>query len=163
MSEFNETKSNSEIVKKNVPTFQDYLDYLEKAKAVKITEHFTLYDIFYSDTAVKNKIVNIPTTEIIARATALIKNVLEPLRQHFNAPVHVNSMYRNPILNIAVGSKTTKSQHISGQAADIYISKIPNETVFSYIRKNMVFDQLILEKTWIHVSYKTQGNRRKVV
>ena len=45
---------------------------------------------------------------------------LQIIREHFNAPIRVNSGYRNLEYNRNIGSKDT-SQHIKGTAADIVV------------------------------------------
>ena len=53
---------------------------------------------------------------------------LEVLRAHFNAPVTVNSAYRSPEHNAAVGG-AKNSQHLLGKAADVVIQGVsPDET-----------------------------------
>jgi uncharacterized protein YcbK (DUF882 family) len=139
-----------------------YKEYLENAKKIKITEHFTLYEVAHSDTAIKNNIDNTPNATIIANAVFLIKKVLEPVRIHFNKPVNVNCIYRCSLVNDKVGG-AKNSQHLFGQAADIYISGIPNSVIVDFIRKNLDFDQLILEASWVHVSFRLKGNRKQVL
>lgn len=95
----------------------------------------------------------------------LVENVLLPLRDWYGKPIHINSGYRSPEHNKAVGGAPT-SQHVKGEAADIDAgSKDENKRLFGYIAKNLAFDQLICEKdyTWIHVSYKDGDNRRQVL
>lgn len=100
--------------------------------------------------------------EHVKNLTALVDNVLDPLREWYGKPIMVNSGYRCEELNKAVkGSKT--SQHMSGQAADIDTGdRQQNKLLFEYIRKNLSFDQLIDESNfaWVHVSYRDDGNNR---
>lgn len=140
----------------------EYKNYLQGAKKNKITEHFTMFDVCNSDTAIKKNIDNRPSLSVIKNATLLIKNVLEPLRMKLNKPVNVNCIYRSAGengVNHAVGGVDT-SQHCVGQAADITVQGYTIEQLFNYIKNNMDFDQLIQEGTWIHVSYN-QGHNRK--
>lgn len=136
-----------------------YVDYLEQAKNKKISEHFTLYEVCYSYTALKNNIDNIPTPQIILNATKLASMVLEPIRKHFNKPLTINCLYRSPILNTKVGG-AVNSQHRFGQAADFYIEGVKIEDIFQWCKANLKFDQLIQEGTWIHISY-AQKNRQQ--
>jgi zinc D-Ala-D-Ala carboxypeptidase len=95
----------------------------------------------------------------------LVENVLLPLRDWFRKPIHINSGYRSPDHNKAIGGVPTSS-HIKGEAADIDAgSKDENKKLFGYIVKNLAFDQCICEKDyeWIHVSYKDGENRRQVL
>jgi len=82
-------------------------------------------------------------------------------------PVRINSGYRCPLLNEAVGSKST-SQHLKGEAADIEIGGVPNTLLAQWIDENLTFDQLILEfvepddpySGWVHVSTTEDINRQ---
>ncbi len=100
-----------------------------------------------------------------AALTALVDNVLDPLRTWWGKPITVNSGYRCPELNAAVrGSKT--SQHMKGEAADIDTGdRQQNKLLFEYIRRNLPYDQLIDESNfaWVHVSYRADGNNRMQV
>ena len=119
-----------------------------------------MFDVVNSATALARKIDNRPTAQVVTNATALIKNVLEPIRNHFNSPLNVNCMYRSPNLNKAVGGVST-SQHVKGQAADITANNHSIQEVFNYIKKNLIYDQLIYEGTWIHISFSLIKNRKQ--
>lgn len=103
--------------------------------------------------------------EHVTALTALVDNVLDPLRTWWGKPITVNSGYRCPELNAAVkGSKT--SQHMKGEAADIDTGdRQQNKLLFEYIRKNLPYDQLIDESNfaWVHVSYRADGDNRMQV
>lgn len=129
---------------------------------MKLGKYFTLDELIVT----KTKYVNVPgVTERIA-LMQLVKNVLEPLREMLGEPITVNSGYRSPVVNKEIGG-ATNSQHVKGEAADIKCSD--NAKLFRLIRENFVFDQLIWEAgddnqpDWVHVSYKTQGNRCEVL
>ena len=136
----------------------------------QITKNFTLAELIYSATAVKKGIDNKPTEEHYKNMVSLCKNVLQPLREKLGKPININSCYRCPKLNAAVGGAKT-SQHCNGQAADIEIMGLSNYDLACYIREHMDFDQLILEYAdnlkndknsgWVHVSYKTSGDRHQ--
>jgi uncharacterized protein YcbK (DUF882 family) len=81
---------------------------------------------------------------LLPNIQALCENVLEPLRLHFDIPIYISSGYRCPALNSSVnGAK--KSQHMKGQAADIYIkaSHITLREIYLWMVDNLSFDQLI--------------------
>ena len=141
---------------------EEYKTYLQNARKNKITEYFTMFDICNSSTAIAKNIDNRPTTQIVVNATALIKNVLEPTRMHFNSPLIVNCMYRCHNLNIRVGGVAT-SQHVKGQAADITVQSHTVQEVFDYIKHNLIFDQLIHEGTGVHVSFSLVKNRKQAL
>jgi uncharacterized protein YcbK (DUF882 family) len=78
-------------------------------------------------------------------------------------PLHVNSGYRCPALNKAVGGVDT-SQHVKGQAADIHAQGMQARELFNkIISMEIAFDQLILYPTFVHVSYNSEGNRNQVL
>ena len=103
---------------------------------------FTIAELCKSTTADRLGINNRCRQEHVTALTALVDNVLDPLRTWWGKPITVNSGYRCPELNAAVkGSKT--SQHMSGQAADIDTGdRQQNKLLFEHIRKNLPFDQL---------------------
>lgn len=49
--------------------------------------------------------------------------LLQRIRDHFGKPVHITSAYRTKAHNAAVGG-AVKSQHLSGNAADITVSGV---------------------------------------
>ena len=108
---------------------------------------------------------NLGRQEHVTALTALVDNVLDPLRTWWGKPITVNSGYRCLELNAAVkGSKT--SQHMKGEAADIDTGdRQQNKLLFEYIRKNLPYDQLIDESNfaWVHVSYRADGDNRMQV
>ena len=89
--------------------------------------------------------------------------VLEKIRAHFGKPVHINSGYRCPALNNAVGGKAS-SQHLRGEAADITTgSPQSNKQLYDLaISLRLPIDQLIGERgyTWLHISHKASGYNR---
>lgn len=135
---------------------------------MNLTDNFTLEEMYNSRTARINGVDNLSYDPlIIISLTTLCLKVLQPLRDHFAEPVIISSGYRCQALNKLVGG-VYNSQHILGQAADIYLDgDTKREAVyFRYIRDNLDYDQLILEgnqsTSWIHVSYVShKKNRRK--
>ena len=96
---------------------------------------------------------------------ALVDNVLDPAREKLGMPIVVNSGYRCPKHNAAVGG-VTGSQHLLGQAADVRFqgSGFRVQDLAKAIKENGKFDQLILYPTFVHVSWKRVGqNRREVL
>lgn len=131
--------------------------------------YFTLDELTKSETAIKKNISNMPTNEHKRNLELLVDNVLDPLREATGSPIIVTSGYRSTDLNTAIGG-AKKSQHGKGQAADI-VAKNPadNSKLFSYIKANLPFDQLIWEKgndtnpAWVHVSFNSSNNRKEVL
>ena len=94
---------------------------------------------------------------------ALVENVLDPLREKYGKPIKVNSGYRCPKHNLAVGG-ATQSQHMKGEAADIApmsgdTSEL--ERMVEIIKQNGKWDQMIVYPTFVHVSWKRFGPNRK--
>lgn len=129
-------------------------------------KHFTIEELCRSETARSRGIDNTPTEEVRKNLTALVGNVLDPLRDWYGKPIRVNSGYRCPALNKAVGG-VANSQHLTGQAADIDVNdRAENRRLMKHIEDNLDFDQLIWENggAWVHVSYRADGkNRRQVL
>ncbi len=126
----------------------------------KIKLNFKISELIYSDTAIKNGIYNMPTAKELDCLLELITNILQPIREHFNCPVKVNSGYRNKKLNKLLGG-VDNSQHTLGQAADIIVPGQSIENVIKFIKNNLIFDQVINEHNrWVHVSYNPNGKNR---
>ena len=127
---------------------------------MNLTPNFTLEELTKSETALRKNMPNVPTEDDIANLKLLADNVLQPLRDHYRVGIKVNSGYRSPDVNAAVGGSRT-SDHCKGQAADIEIPGIANAVLAQYIKDNLQYTQLILEfytpgipdSGWVHVSY----------
>jgi len=134
----------------------------------KLTEHFNLEEMIVSPTAKKLGLSNVPTAEHIENMRYCCEKILEPVRAHFGKAVTINSSYRAPLVNKAVGGSKT-SQHVNGQAIDFEIQGIDNKTVADWVADNLDFDQVILEfyaagdknSGWVHASIKKEGGNRK--
>ena len=135
-----------------------------------VTMHFTIEELYASDTAKKKGINNKPNLQQMINLVYLAAYVLEPLRVAMNEPIKIGSGFRCAALNKAVGG-AWNSQHTKGQAADLCIDGDikKGRKWFEYIRKNLPFDQLIWERNpktgsyWVHVSYRADGTNRKQV
>lgn len=125
-------------------------------------KYFTIQELTYSATAEKNNIENMPNETQLMNLIALTENVLDPARELLCEPIIVNSAFRCPALNKKVGG-VKNSQHTKGEAADITCSD--NKKLFSTIKENIIFDQLIWEQggRWIHISYVKNGQNRKQI
>lgn len=136
---------------------------------MKLSKNFTLAEFTKSQTALRMGIDNTPEGEHLEAAQALFENVVQHVRDHFG-PTTINSGYRGPQLNEAVGG-SSRSQHCKGEAVDIEVPGVPNAEVAEWIAENLDFDQLILEfytpgipdSGWVHVSYRADGENRNQV
>ena len=99
---------------------------------------------------------------------AIAEEVFEPLRAWVGGPIKINSFFRSPELNKAIGG-STKSQHCHGQAIDLddTFGRATNAEMFDFIKENLDFDQMIWEfgddnnPNWVHVSYVSPTENRK--
>jgi len=127
---------------------------------MNLTVNFTLSEMVKSDTALRHDMDNTPGEVEIANLKTLCEKVLQPVRDHFQTGVKVNSGFRHPEVNAKVGGSKT-SDHCKGQAADIEIPGIANADLAVWIMENLTYTQLILEfytpgvpdSGWVHVSY----------
>lgn len=131
-----------------------------------MAKYFKISEMTRSDTAERNHILNTPNNDITRSLNALMCDCLDPVRALWGKPLGVNSGYRCPALNTAVGGAKT-SQHLKGEAADITTgTRDGNKSLFELIMASGIpFDQLIDESgyKWIHISYKPTGNRRQIL
>jgi len=122
------------------------------------SRYFTMDEMIKSETADRLGIDNRPDEKAIFSIRNLM-SFLDMIRVLWGGPIYVNSGYRCPELNAAVGG-VKKSQHVKGNAADITVgSKEKNKELFDMIVKNVKmlnFDQCINENdyTWVHISKK---------
>lgn len=133
-------------------------------------KYFSINELTASTEAAKRKIDNTPPPSVRVKLSGLVHNLLDPVREKWGRPITVNSGYRCPVLNKAVGGVAT-SQHVKGEAADITAgSQGENRRLFEMIRDGgFDFDQLIWEKgddtgpAWIHLSFSAGKNRRQIL
>ena len=137
---------------------------------MKLSNNFTLSELTKSQTAVRKNIKNEPSTAHVENLIHLAETVLQPVRDNFGKPVAISSGYRSPALCEAIGS-SAKSQHAQGEAADFEIPGVDNMQLATWISKNTIFDQLILEfyepgdpnSGWVHCSAVKEGSRAQVL
>jgi len=133
-----------------------------------ISSHISDKEGVYSITATRLGIDNIPNEEQLANMELVALKVFEPVREFLGRPIHINSFFRCPKLNKAIGG-STRSQHCKGEAIDLDVTYGDNSNakIFNYIKDNLEFDQLIWEfgddknPNWVHVSYVSHRKNRK--
>lgn len=82
---------------------------------MQISPHFSLSELTRTGQALPNQ----PDAAALKRLTYLCVEILEPLRLLWGgAPIKINSGYRSPEVNAAIGG-AKGSQHMRGEAADI--------------------------------------------
>ena len=132
-----------------------------------ISAHISDKEGVYSITAMRRGIDNTPELEELNNMKLLAENIFEPLREWVKGPIRINSFYRSPELNKAIGGSTT-SQHCKGQAMDIDDTSChkTNAEMYAWIKENLDFDQMIWEfgdddnPNWVHVSYVSDVSNR---
>jgi len=175
-------------VRDGVLNFKIMNKYIDKS--IKLTEHFSLSEM--CSTSVQTADHNFPTQAVITNLRRLC-GWLEALRSRLNqdptpslprggsqvsagksdTPIYINSGYRSPAVNRAVGGVAT-SNHLTGCAADIRCTGLEQALRYAtYLldiskERGENFDELIIEhrvKTgnyWVHFAVRASGNRRKV-
>ena len=134
-----------------------------------ISEHISYKEGVYSRTATRLDIDNNPDDRQILNMETIADEVFEPLRMWVGGPIKINSFFRSPKLNTAIGG-SSKSQHCHGQAIDLddTYGRATNAEMYEFIKEHLDFDQIIWEfgdddnPSWVHVSYvSAQDNRRR--
>ena len=151
-----------------------------------LSEHFTLEEMIYSDTAKAKNISNKPSAFHKKILKHTCQYLLEPLRKLLNEKykeykgkkvkgvnIRITSGYRSPQLNIVIGGATT-SGHMKGEAADIEVTIVltngkkevlPFNELYEDIKgwvknKELNVDQCIQEQSgnakWVHLSLPQQ-------
>ena len=132
-----------------------------------ISKHISYREGVYSTTAKRLGLNNTPNDEQLANMELVADEVFEPLRTWVGGPIKINSFFRSPKLNKAIGG-SSKSQHCKGQAIDIddTFGKATNAEMFHFIKEHLDFDQIIWEfgddnnPDWVHVSYVSKNKNR---
>lgn len=135
---------------------------------MQLSPNFSLTEMVKSETALRHGMENTPGEAEIAALRLLCEKVLQPVRDHYGVGVKVNSGFRHPDVNAAVGGSKT-SDHCKGQAADIEIPGVANADLAVWIMENLDYTQLILEfytpgildSGWVHVSYNPTNLKKE--
>lgn len=121
---------------------------------MNLSEHFTLEEATYSDTAIRLGINNQPNEQQLANMKMVAQN-MEKIRTLLGKPLHINSWLRLPELNVAVGGSKISS-HMDGYAVDFTCSAYgdPYKVAKALKESNIQVDQCIHEfGRWVHVSF----------
>ena len=132
-----------------------------------ISKHISYKEGVYSITATRLGINNTPNDDQLKNMELVAEEVFEPLREYVDEPIKINSFFRSPDLNKAIGG-STKSQHCKGQAMDIddTYGKMKNSEMYYWIKEHLDFDQMIWEfgdddnPDWVHISYVSPEDNR---
>ena len=135
---------------------------------MNLTANFSLHELTKSETALRLNLDNTPGPVETEYLKLLAENVLQPIRDHFQKGVKVNSGFRSSETNQATGGAKS-SDHVKGQAADIEIPGVANADLAQWIMDNLDYTQLILEfytpgipdSGWVHVSYDPENLKKQ--
>ena len=133
-----------------------------------MSRYFTLQEFLRSDTAIRKKIDNSPSWEVVSNLSRLAA-FLDELREAWGSAIRVSSGFRCLALNNAVGG-VQGSAHLYGKAADISPVNGKMNEFEAFLKKwlkGRKFDQCIWETSkssgarWIHISlYSNKGEQR---
>ena len=134
---------------------------------MNISKHISYKEAVYSRTAQRRDIYNHPENDQADNMRLIAEQIFEPLRSWVGGPIKINSFFRSPELNTAIGG-STKSQHCQGQAIDLddTFGRATNAEMYKFIKENLDFDQMIWEfgsddnPDWVHVSYVSKDKNR---
>ena len=123
-----------------------------------LSPSFTLEQLTFSSTALRLGLDNTPNAGEISNLGALCDTLLEPAQALLGTTFTVNSGYRSPSLNQAVGG-AVGSAHMDGRAADVVPQHLSLQEAFDAIRGSALpFDQVIIEcNAWIHLAISKSG------
>ena len=133
-------------------------------------KYFTISELTYSTKARELHIDNTPFSyEVVDNLTDLTENLLDPIREAWNAPLIITSGYRSDALNKAVGGSKT-SAHRHGLAVDVVPKNMADFDKFvAFVKdylKDKDYDQLILEQKggsrWLHIGYKSVDGKQRM-
>jgi|TARA_R110002049_G_scaffold9568_1_gene48451 hypothetical protein len=132
-----------------------------------ISDHISYKEATYSRTATRLDIENKPNEKQMQSMCLIADEVFEPLRMYVGGPIKINSFFRAPKLNKAIGG-STKSQHCHGQAIDLddTYGRATNAEMYNFIKEHLDFDQMIWEfgdddnPDWVHISYVSVDKNR---
>ena len=126
----------------------------------QLSKHFSLEELEHSQTAISRDIDNTAPLDVMDHLTVLAEG-LEAVRALLGYPLNINSGYRCPELNKAVGG-SEHSAHMEGYAADFTCHQFG--TIMDIVRRvtasDIKFDKVISEGTWCHISFDPQLRRR---
>jgi len=135
-----------------------------------LSDHFTLEELCASGRAKQLGITNIPEDADLLNLIRLCTTLLEPMREAVGTGIRINSGYRCPQLNAAVGG-VLNSAHLDGRAADFIVPGWDLSAVWEKVSQmDLPWDQLIWETNslgsqWIHAAIAKDGEepRREVL
>lgn len=90
-----------------------------------------------------------------------LMRILQTIRNHFAAPVTINSGYRTPEWNTKVGG-AKNSYHVKGMAADIVVKGVSTKQVAAYANTLMTAGGVIRYANFTHIDVRESRYRKGV-
>jgi hypothetical protein len=128
-----------------------------------LSEHFTLEEATFSDTAVRQGIDNQPSATQYSNMTIAAEG-MEKVRALLGKSIKVNSWLRLPAVNVAVGGSKVSS-HMDGWAIDFTCAGFgdPLAVCKAIEASGIKFDQMIHEYgRWTHISFAPEMRQQKM-
>lgn len=124
---------------------------------MRLSTYFTWREATTTNTGIPNE----PDTEVHRETIIITAGYMDVVREYLGHPVLINSWYRNHAVNRAVGG-VPNSQHSKGEAVDFRCPRFgsPYEICLALASSDLPFDQLILEPTWVHISFTCKRSPR---
>jgi hypothetical protein len=128
---------------------------------MNLSDHFTLEEGTYSETAIRLGIANLPSELQLAN----MKHAAECLEQvrTVTGPLRINSWLRLPDVNVAVGGSKISS-HMDGFAIDVSCAAHTPYELCQLVKKaGIKFDQMIHEYgRWMHISFAPEMRQQEL-
>ncbi|WP_294747509.1 D-Ala-D-Ala carboxypeptidase family metallohydrolase [uncultured Prevotella sp.] len=151
---------------------------VEINKQARLSQHFTLGELCKTSANLEN-VPNEAQVNNLKRLCGWLEELRRRpspspslLREGSEEPIIINSGYRSPEVNRAVGG-VPDSNHLTGCAVDIHVTGL--EQLIHYAstlldisdERQEDFDELLLERSprgtyWLHFAVRPSGNRRRV-
>jgi zinc D-Ala-D-Ala carboxypeptidase len=125
---------------------------------MKLSEHFTLEEMSFSEAALRLDLDNTPSASVLINLHRLA-GCMELVRTLLEAKaINVHSAYRSPATNHSVGGVMT-SAHCLGLACDFVCPEFgtPEIVATAILNSEIEYDQLIREYGWVHVALAQEG------
>lgn len=123
---------------------------MDKDANEKVGKHFTVREFACKD-----------GSQVVFIDDHLV-SILDILRNQVGKPVYINSGYRTPTRNKAVGG-AKYSYHMRGQAADIRIEGMTAKEIAKKLDKIIPSEcGIITYNTWVHIDTRTKKYRKGV-
>lgn len=130
--------------------------YVNFSTSYRLSPNWTIAEMVKTNCGLSN----VPTLEQILNLHYGVIMILQPLRDFIGCPLICNSAFRSAEVNKAVGG-ISKSQHLSGCAADIRIPVNKKIEIWNFLTKCKFVDQALGGKSFVHVSWNPFAQPRQ--